>query len=245
VLIATANAGGVVTTELREGADPVTPHSLSPRELKELLATERRGEPFLALRDADGRLRLHVLGRNGDTSTVGRRKRMDVSLDWDSAVSGVHAELKSFGGEWTLLDDGLSTNGTYVNGERISGHHRLRDGDRIRMGRTILVYNAAQPEAAGTTEATGSGPPLPKLTDTQRRVLIALCRPYRDGGSFAIPASNQQISSEVFLSLDAVKAHLRALFNQFGLGDLPQNEKRARLAEFALRFGLISRRELG
>jgi predicted ArsR family transcriptional regulator len=85
---------------------------------------------------------------------------------------------------------------------------------------------------------------LPRLTDTQRKVLIALCRPYRDGGSFATPASNQQIAGEVFLSVDAVKMHLRNLFAKFDLGELPQNQKRARLAECALQLGLISQRDL-
>ena len=83
-----------------------------------------------------------------------------------------------------------------------------------------------------------------QLTDTQRRVLIALCRPYRDGG-FATPATNQEIAAEVFLSVDAVKMHLRTLFGRFALGELPQNQKRARLAECALQSGMISHRDLG
>ena len=83
-----------------------------------------------------------------------------------------------------------------------------------------------------------------QLTDTQRRVLVALCRPYRDG-DFATPATNQQIAEELFLSVDAVKMHLRTLFGKFALGDLPQNQKRARLAETALQSGAVSRHELG
>jgi hypothetical protein len=159
-------------------------------------------------------------------------------------VSGLHAELTLLGGEWTIIDDGLSTNGTYVNGKRISGRQRLCDGDRIQVGGTVLAYNAAQASPLSTTVNAGDLP-LPQLTDTQRRVLIALCRPYRDGGGFAAaPASNQQIASEVFLSVDAVKMHLRRLFNRFELHELPQNQKRARLAECAMQFGLISRRDL-
>ena len=38
--------------------------------------------------------------------------------------------------------------------------------------------------------------------------------------------------------------HLRTLFARFELSELPQNRKRARLAELALEFGLVSRREL-
>ena len=49
----------------------------------------------------------------------------------------------------------------------------------------------------------------------------------------------------MFLSVDSVKGHLRALFEKFGIGDLPQNQKRVRLVELALRQGVISVRDLG
>ncbi len=235
---------GNVAIRPNTDGDPVAPHALSPRELKEVLAAERAGEPFLAFRDEQGRLGLFVLGREPRTSTVGRRRETDLSIPWDGEVSGLHAELRCLGGEWTIVDDGLSTNGTYVEGKRISGRQRLRDGDRIRVGGTILAYNAAQPSPAGTTVTAGEFPSLPRLTDTQRRVLIALCRPYRDGDGFATPATNQQIAGEVFLSVDAVKMHLRNLFAKLELGELPQNQKRARLAECALGLGLISQRDL-
>ena len=51
--------------------------------------------------------------------------------------------------------------------------------------------------------------------------------------------SNQQVADELCLSLDAVKTHLRVLFHKFGIEDLPQNQKRARLAEIALELGLV------
>jgi FHA domain len=230
--------------QLRQEGDPVAPHSLSPSELKELLTAERTGKPFLAFRDEQGLLGIFLTGRGGQTRTMGRRDEMDLSITWDSEVSGLHAELQGIGGEWTIVDDGLSTNGTYVNGQRISGRQRLRDGDRIRIGRTILAYVAARSAPVQETVTAGKEPALQQLTDTQRRVLIALCRPYCDGDSFATPATNQQIAAELFLSVDAVKMHLRTLFAKFELGELPQNQKRARLAECVLQFGVISRREL-
>jgi DNA-binding NarL/FixJ family response regulator len=78
------------------------------------------------------------------------------------------------------------------------------------------------------------------FTPAQRRVLVALCRPFADGSNYAAPASNQQIADEIFLSVESVKMHLRALFSTFGLNELPQNQKRAKLAETALRFGLVT-----
>jgi hypothetical protein len=225
-------------------ADPLARHTASAGELKELLAAERAGVPFLAFRDQQESLRLYALADGADSHTLGRRAEMDLSLSWDSEVSGVHAELQCLGGEWTIVDDNLSRNGTYVNGERVSGRRLLRAGDRIRVGRTLIAYNAANAPAVAETMAAGDRPALRELSDTQRRVLIALCRPYRDGGAFATPATNQQIADEVFLSVDAVKTHLRALFGKFELGDLGQNQKRARLAECAFQLGLLSQRDL-
>jgi pSer/pThr/pTyr-binding forkhead associated (FHA) protein len=226
------------------GADPLGAHSLSGSELKELLAAERAGEAFLVFRDEEAKLHFFdVAGPpGGATQTVGRRAETDLPLPWDSEVSGVHAELQHLGGEVTILDDGLSRNGTYVNGERVSGRQRLRDGDRIRLGRTTLVYRAAHAVLLGETEIAGTRQ-VPQLTDTQRRVLLALCRPHRDG-SFATPATNQEIAAEVFLSVDAVKMHLRTLFGKFELGELAQNQKRARLAELALQLGVVTHRDL-
>ena len=86
--------------------------------------------------------------------------------------------------------------------------------------------------------------PAAALTDTQRRVLVALCRPLRDS-AYATPATNQTIAGEVFLGVDAVKVHLRALYRKLGIGDLPQNEKRARLVELAFHHGLVDDRDLG
>jgi pSer/pThr/pTyr-binding forkhead associated (FHA) protein len=226
--------------------DPLARHSLSATELKDLLASERVGDAFLAFRDEQKRLGFFVVGASGEgrdsTSTVGRRAEADLSLAWDSEVSGLHAELHHIGGEWAIVDDGLSTNGTYVNGRRIAGRQRLRDGDRIRVGRTVLAYKSAQATLVQETVAAGDLPAI-ELTDTQRRVLVALCRPYREG-NYATPATNQQIAGEIFLSVDAVKMHLRTLFGKFQLGELPQNQKRARLAEQALQFGVISTRDL-
>jgi hypothetical protein len=78
-----------------------------------------------------------------------------------------------------------------------------------------------------------------QLTDTQHRILVALCRPARGGTGFAPPATNQEIADEVFLSVDAVKAHLRTLYRKFGIEELPHNQKRARLVELVLEGGYL------
>ncbi|QEC50866.1 FHA domain-containing protein [Baekduia soli] len=206
------------------------------------MSAERAGAPFLVLRDGEGRQRL--LRLEGLRLSVGRGEGNDVALPWDSEVSRLHAELECIAGEWTVVDDGLSRNGTYVNGMRISGRARLRDGDTLRIGRTTLGYR--RPDAEETQERTvvaGRPVALTDLPPTQRGVLVALARPYKHG-EFATPATNQEIAEELHLSVDAVKAHLRSLFQRFGIEQLPQNQKRSRLVAEALQQGMLTTRDL-
>jgi len=171
--------------------------------------------------------------------TVGRSERADVAISWDGEVSRLHAEIECVAGEWLVADDGLSSNGTFVNGQRIAGRRRLTDGDALRVGATVILFR--NPRTAPAPTIRGSvGVTLDQLTETQRRVLAALCRPYEVSMHLASPASNQQISDELYLSLDAVKANLRAMYQIFGVARLPQNQKRAQLAERAITWGLVS-----
>ena len=213
-------------------------------ELKAQIEAEREGLPFLIFRDGSGRHRLFVLDEQQEHVTVGRRSSANLSLDWDGEVSRLHAELVRKGVEWTLMDDGLSLNGSFVNGQPVRGHRRLRDGDAIRVGATVLVFRNPRDQESHATKPSSDLLRVVSLTDAQRRVLVALCRPFKDSAVFVTPPTNDQIAGELFLSVDAVKKHLRALFEKFGVEHLPQNEKRARLVERAFAGGFISEGEL-
>jgi DNA-binding CsgD family transcriptional regulator len=223
-------------------ADPAFgPHASTPSELEERMGADRLGMPYLLYRDGSGRQVIVVLEDRGGRLTVGRDPASDIALSWDAEVSRAHAQLERAGAEWTMIDDGLSRNGTFVNGERLHGRRRLAHGDVIRCGDSLLAFRAPQ-AASDVTVAAGTAPP-PPISAAQRRVLVALCRPFRDGGAFATPASNQQIAAELFLSTDAVKTHVRALFQRLGVEDLPQHHKRVRLAELAFQHGLVTPRD--
>jgi pSer/pThr/pTyr-binding forkhead associated (FHA) protein len=222
---------------------PISPHLATPAELKERLALEREGQPFLAYRDEAGSQRLTRLPRAREI-TIGRDSDTDVSLEWDQHVSGLHAELRRAGGEWLVVDDGLSRNGTFVNEERVVGRRRLRDRDQVRVGRTVLVFRDPIARPRRSTAVASEAESHPELSPAQRRVLVSLCRPFHEGDAFARPPTNQQIADELFLSVAAVKTHLRLLFQRFGVEDLPHNEKRARLARLALESGAVSSADL-
>jgi len=201
-------------------------------------------DPYLCHWDATAEQRRWALPADGGVVTLGRSSATDVCIGWDSKVSRVHATMERIGGQWTVEDDGLSRNGTFVNGTRLSSRVRLRDRDKIMLGGTVLTFCSPPQTASQQTVVGDAVPTRSRLTEPQRSVLLALCRPYKGGRPYAIPATNQQIAAELFLSLDAVKTHLRTLFHKFGIEDLPQNQKRARLVEMALQFGVIADSDL-
>src|SRR3954462_4992152 len=224
-------------------SSPLKAHSASPAELRERIEAERRGRPFLVFRDDGSEQQIVDLDRAGDRLGVPPGPTNEVSLPWDTEVSRLHAELECMAGEWTVSDDGLSRNGTYVNNQRISGRHRLRDGDLIRVGQTSIAYRRPAAEDSQPTQIAGERLTLGDLPPTQRQVLVALARPYKHN-EFAVPATNQVIADELHLSVDAVKSHLRPLFQRFGIEPLPQNQKRSRLVAEALQSGVLATRDL-
>ena len=217
----------------------------SAPELKAQIEVEREGRPFVFFRDGEDAQVIVAVAAGADELWVGRSESADVRLHWDEEVSALHAQIEVVRDECTLVDDGLSRNGSFVNEERVHGRRHLRDGDTIRFGRTAVHYR--RPGAGGGGEETVVASEVSAaatISPAQRKVLLALCRPYKDGGNFATPATNQEIGAELHLSVDAVKTHMRALFEKLGVGDLPQNQKRVAVVERALQSGVVNLRDL-
>jgi class 3 adenylate cyclase len=124
----------------------------SARELKDVIEIERKGVPFLLYRDDSGAQRVHLL--ENDRAVIGRGNDVDICLAWDLSVSIVHAEAVRLGAQWLISDDGVSRNGTFVNGERLNGRRRLRNGDVVRVGRTALAFDDASADRRGATTIT-------------------------------------------------------------------------------------------
>ena len=213
-------------------------HRATPAELKERIEAERRERPFLLYRAGDGAQRIVDLDDAPQRLAIGRSATNDLALTWDAEVSRVHASLERVGDEWTFVDDGRSHNGSFIDGERVTGRRRLRDGDIIALGRTTIVFRSPTGRESLRT-ATSQQRAAPKISEAQLRVLNALCRPYGEG-SYAVPASNKQIADELVIGVETVKTHMRALFDAFELGEVPQHQKRAALAQRALQTGLVS-----
>src|SRR5690348_1897173 len=122
--------------------------------------------PFLLCRGADGEQVCVDLDR--ERMTIGRRESNDLALPWDGQVSRVHAAIERMGGDW-VVTDAVSHNGTFVNGERVRGRRRLRDGDAISVGGTLISFCAADSQSLGITSPAVDRPPAIELTAAQCR----------------------------------------------------------------------------
>jgi len=71
---------------------------------------------------------------------IGRGDENEIVLEGDS-VSRRHCLVEEKNGAWWCTDQ-RSTNGTYVNDERVPGERKLDNGDRVKIGSTILKYFA-------------------------------------------------------------------------------------------------------
>jgi pSer/pThr/pTyr-binding forkhead associated (FHA) protein len=119
-------------------------------EVRPLKRRRRRGGDADPVVDGRKRrtkqLRLHVIrpeeqaGRTfeiGDEVTVGRAAGCGVPIDYDTYSSNLHARLFRLDGDLWAEDLG-STNGTWVNAERIDERTRLEKGDLLQVGGTVF-----------------------------------------------------------------------------------------------------------
>lgn len=93
-----------------------------------------------------------------DVTTLGRDVTNEIVLS-DSEVSRQHARITHTPGGFVLEDLG-STNGTFINGERLVAPRILNQGDLVGLGENVtLTFEAAEPEAAATIMAPAAGRP--------------------------------------------------------------------------------------
>ncbi len=125
----------------------------------------------------------------------------------DSAISRRHAELTPDDGAW-FINDLRSQNGTYVNGVRIAERTRLRVGDQVRCGQTLLVFGVTESTDPDVVRVVG-----PKQVDTA--VDRTLASTGLSGGlaGLELPGSNED---SVILAVPEPRAaaidHLRVIY---------------------------------
>ncbi|HJQ24228.1 MAG TPA: SpoIIE family protein phosphatase [Blastocatellia bacterium] len=88
--------------------------------------------------------------------TIGRSSRNDICIS-DPFASRLHAELRREGDHVLLVDNG-SANGTFLNGQRVSGSVRLEPGDMIRIGETEIEFKSEEQDLMSGATVFLSGP---------------------------------------------------------------------------------------
>jgi hypothetical protein len=133
--------------------------------------------------------RAHPLDRR---TTIGRALDDNVLTILDATISRRHATIELRGDSWLILDEG-SSNGCYVEGQRVQGETRVRDGQRIQLGdvRFFLIdESAAYHVAAGATAVLGSHTARGALPAAEpqvpQRITLELREPTGGGGGVAI-----------------------------------------------------------
>lgn len=175
------------------------------------------------------------VGLNGDRVTFGKDASNDVALSEDPTVSQLHAAFERFPAGWCVSDLG-STNGTFVNGERVWSTRRLHHGDEVRLGQTRLVFRHSAEVGRERTETEAQAP---QVTARERDVLRVLCGPLLQRDLFTEPSSIKEIALELVVSEAAVKQHLSNLYAKFGIAD-GISHRRTRLANEALRRAVVT-----
>jgi len=104
-----------------------------------------------------------VFPLEGEQLTIGRDSSNGVAIN-DAEVSRKHSRLSFQGGKF-VIDDLGSTNGTFVNGQRLAGPVVLKAGDVVSLGEQIvLMYDAINADAGATVavprKAVPSAPPV-------------------------------------------------------------------------------------
>lgn len=112
-------------------------------------------------------LTVTTLGRAGDNTIV----------LLDDQVSRHHAQVSADGAQYRLSDLG-SRNGTFLNGQQLTAAQRLKHGDRVTLGNTTLVFDAAD-------ETVPAGD---MVTRASLRLDPATAQVWRDGAQIKVTA---------------------------------------------------------
>jgi len=113
----------------------------------------------------------------GDQLIIGRDSSNAVAIN-DAEISRKHSRLSFQGGKYVLEDLG-STNGTFVNGQRLSGPVVLKPGDVVSLGEQIvLMYDAINMDPGATMAqsrrtAQAAPPPMRAAAPVQQQAPVA------------------------------------------------------------------------
>jgi two-component system cell cycle response regulator len=120
------------------GTESLFPERRTRVSLDSELPRERTGRPCLVVIAGPGMGQRIELDEGDAEIDIGRSEQCRLYIHHDS-VSRRHALIRRVVGQF-VLQDLNSTNGTQVNDQRVDGLHLLKDGDQIKVGKTVIKY---------------------------------------------------------------------------------------------------------
>jgi predicted component of type VI protein secretion system len=128
----------------------------------------------------------------GDQMTIGRDSSNEIVIN-DAEISRRHARLTFQGGKYVLEDLG-STNGTFVNGQRLAGPRVLKPGEVVSFGEQIVLVFEATTIDPGATMVSPRAAAVPSIS----RPLTPPPPPVEYAGSIpASPAPAEELADEI------------------------------------------------
>ncbi len=177
----------------------------------------------LTIRGSDGRSKNVRL--EGVRYSLGRSTDNDLCYAEDAGLSRQHLVFQKEGENWLVGDLG-SKNGSYVNGERVSGARRLRPGDQITAGHLVITYADSVMPSSGTVVFVDSTAASEPVAATVAADLGRLMKSGESGHIKALVDAGRELAGhrpleELFplilnLSLEAVKAERGVLLTAEG-----------------------------
>ena len=126
-----------------------------------------------------------------DVLVFGRKEQGSGSLGGDPELSSRHAQVYEHDG-WLVVNDLGSTNGTFVNGDRVTEPRYLQPGDTLRMGGTTMVVESGGGTQTGAVPASDGGTQMGAVPasdgGTQMGAVPAAAPPASPGPPAAGPA---------------------------------------------------------
>ena len=124
------------------GSDTLFPERMTRISFASVLPTGPDRPCLVVIAGAELGQRVDLVG-NAEVQ-IGRSEQCGLTINSD-LVSRVHATVIAEGDRHVLRDES-STNGSFVNDQRVQGQHDLKDGDQIRIGRTVVKYTRSPVE---------------------------------------------------------------------------------------------------
>jgi pSer/pThr/pTyr-binding forkhead associated (FHA) protein len=172
--------------------DEGPPVARATHELTLEAEVRAEGRPYVRFRDGV-LFRALSLSPSASPIDIGRIDACPVRIQSDPLVSRRHAQLV-FGAGWWSIEDAASHNGTFIGDRRIPGETILKDGACFRVGDTVLSVHLPESGIDQTTLAESAEPRLLDPNPIQRKVLVALARPWLAGHELPVSPSDTDIA---------------------------------------------------